>query len=418
MRGTAPFVVVMAAATSRVGRSTLAANLAVYLRGLDEDLPVAVVSFDPGFDPAHSLELQGALAPSVSHLFGGGPLEEQLGVGQFGVDYLSGGLLPQLTAPKLRALLRDSSYPGILIIDAGPLGEKPASAALQSADLVLSPVRDAAGLSALAGIRREIKAGGGNDKMLWLIPSMVDDPQEQARQIKFLRFAARERGCQILDDEYLLDARLPQALKGAGGSILTRMPESKAHDLLIHLARLVMARYGAGFDTACQLQRLRTDQALPPRFRRVEVICPLCGKLACFGSSHYSESLPQRRRWLLHSECLQQLLEGRKLQPFWNSGQSMVLRTGVEGEGLKPWLRLLLPDADGAFYESELFQAREDSAWQALVRKATGLTLAEQFPSVLMVYPAISGRRVLTRRWYQSCQALRRRLRAGLSAEL
>ncbi len=417
MRRASPYVVVLAAAASRVGRSTLAANLAVYLRGLAEDLPLAVVSFDPGHDPAQTFELAGNAASGVCDLFAGLNIEEQLTLGQFGVEYLTTGALPQIWPSRLRALLRESRFPGILIVDAGSLGEKPAAAALQAADLVLSPLKDAAGLVALSGIRREIKAGGGNDQMLWLIPAMIEDPQQQKRQLELLRFAARERGCQVLDGEFVVDTQLPQATRGAGGSVLTRMPDSRAHQLLHHLAQLVLQRFESGTDSSCRLQRLRLDGALPPRFRRVEVICPLCGELACFDLAHYCESLPHRRRWLLHADCLTELMSGHRLQPFWGAGQAAVVRTGVEADGLISQLRLVLPDADGVHYETDLFQPAADSGWQTLVRRATGRTLAEQFPGLMMIYPAVSGRRALSADWYRSCAALRKRLRAGLAAE-
>lgn len=417
MRGTSPFVVVLAAAADRVGRSTLTGNLAVYLRGLAEDLPVAVISFDSGYDPAQTFELSGNPGSSISRLFDGRRLEEQLTLGQFGVEYLAAGPFPQFEPAQLRKLLRDSRYPGILIIDAGPMIEKSAASSLQAADLALAPLRDAAGLAALAGMRRELKAGGGDDQMLWLIPAMIEDPREQTRQLELLRFAGQERGFQVLDCEFVVDDQLPQAVSGVGGSVLTRMPGSRAHHLLHRLARLVLKKFELGFNSTCHLQRLRLDQALPSRFRRVEVICPLCGELACFGPAHYCESLPQRKRWLLHADCLAKLVATRRLQPFWGEGQAAVLRTGVEASGLLPQLRLMLPDAAGDYFESELFQPPADSDWQALVRHATGRTLAEQLPALIVLYPVISGQRVLTVDWYRRCVTLRKHLRAGLAGE-
>lgn len=413
-----PYVVVLAAAADRVGRSTLAGNLAVYLKGLVEDLPVAVISFDSGYDPAQTFALSGNPAASLNSLFSGRGLEDQLTLGQFGVEYLAAGTLPQTTALQLRHLLRESHYPGVLIIDAGSLAEEPSALALQVADLVLAPVRDAAGLAALAVIRRGLRAGGGNDQMLWLVPSMVEDPQEQAYPLELLRFAATERGCQVLDGEFVRDARLPQATKGVGGSVLTRMPGSQAHQLLHRLASLVLQKFKLGTDTSCQLKRLQMDGALPPRSRWVEVVCPLCHEIACFSVTHYCESLPQRQRWLVHADCLSGLMAERKLQPFWQVDQAAVLRTGVESGGLLPQLRLLLADETGGLLESELFQPEFDSGWQALVQHATGRTLAEQFPALVFIYPARAGKAVLDVGWHRDCVRLRKSLRSGLAPEL
>jgi len=418
MIGTSPYVIVLAAAANRTGCSTLTTNLAVYLKGLAEDLPVAVISFDPAYDPAHTFSLPNVPMANLTGLFSGRGLESQLCLGQFGVEYLAAGGMPQISAPLMRGLLRESHYPGILIIDAGSLEENPAAVALQAADLVLAPVLDAAGMAAMAGIRRELSAGGGNDKMLWFIPSMVEDPQEQARQLELLRFAGRERGCQVLDDEFVVDAQLPQLTRGVGGSVLTRMLGSLAHRMLHRLAQGVLLEFKAGPDSACRLLRLRLDDALPSRSRRVELICPLCNQLAFYGSSHYCESLPQRHRWLLHADCLTLLMAERRLHPFWNSSQSAVLRTGVESGGLIPQLRLLLADERGGLLESELFQPADDSGWQQLVRQGTGRTLAEQFPALLMIYPAIANQTALSTSWYRQCVRLRKEMRCRLAAEL
>ena len=418
MKKSSPYVIVLAAAASRVGRSTLTSNLAVYLKGLDEDLPVAVISFDLGYAPAQTFALSANPAPSLNRLSIEQGLESQLTLGQFGVEYMADGLSPHVSVVQLRNLLRDSNFPGILIIDAGQPEESTASLALQVADLVLAPINDAAGLGALAGIRRELKAGGGNDKMLWLIPAMVEDLQDQAHQLEFLRFAASERGCQVLDAEFLVDAQLPQLTRGSGGSILTRMPGSQAHQLLHRLARLALQQFKIGADTASQLRRLQLDNVLPPRARRVDLICPLCGELACFSAAHYCESLPQRQRWLLHADCLAGLFAERRLQPFWSADNSAVLRTGVESAGLLPQLRLLLADEKGGLLESELFLPEHESGWQALVRHATGLTLAEQLPALLFIFPAHPGKSVLSSDWYRNCSRRRKKLRDELAAEL
>lgn len=417
MTSTQPYVVVLAATTGRVGRSTLAANLAVYLKGLDEDLPVAIVSFDHGFDPALTFALPGNPVAANTELFTTQGIEELLGFGQFGVEYLASGVLPNFSAEQLRALLRESNYPGILILDAGPPGEASASAALQAADLVLAPLRDASDLPLLANARRDLNQGGGHDQMLWLIPSMMEDSSAQGRTLEFLRFAAQERGCQILDSEFLLEPELPRLTQGIGGSILTRMSGSSAHGLLHRLAQLVLEQYRLGADNACQLRRLEMDAALPPRAHRVDLVCPLCSKLACFDMAHYCESLPSRRRWLLHEPCLDKLLEGRKLKELMSPEQAVVISLGIEAANLLPQLKLFLTGVADSYVESELFQPAAESDWQTLIKQATGRTLAEQSPATIMIYPVISGRRVLTLDWYRRCVRLRKQIRTLLAAE-
>ncbi|MCF6179861.1 MAG: hypothetical protein L3J63_10805, partial [Geopsychrobacter sp.] len=289
-----------------------------------------------------------------------------------------------------------------------------AVASLHAADLVLTPVREAAGLAALSQIRRELKIGGGNDQMLWLIPALL----EPVTSLEFLRFAAQERGCQVLNDIFCQDERLSQRTKGQGGTVLTRMPQGPVHRLLVQMAQLVLNRYKDGPDTACRLQRLRQDKILPSSARRIELICPLCQRLAHAQAAHYCESLPQRNRWLVHAACMADLLWATAAGPFWQTGQVAILRTGVEGVGLVPQLRLLVAEDDGLLLESLLLDPAPGSGWQNLLRHATNRTLAEQQPALVFVYPAVSGIRVLSSKWRSCCAGLRKRLRSRLAPEL
>ncbi|WP_020675442.1 hypothetical protein [Geopsychrobacter electrodiphilus] len=415
-----PFVVVLAAAAAGVGQSTLAENLAVYLRGLEEDLPVAVISFDPGQDLAQTFEIKGHRASDCTPFFSGKGLESQLTLGQFGIEYLAAGALQDMTPGAFRRTLRATRFPGILIIDAGPLTQVAASAALQSADLVLAPVKNAAGLAPLAEIRRELKMGGGGDQMLCLIPALLDTQPPGPQQLDLLRFAAAERGCQVLDGEFERDDRLPTATAGYGGSILTRLPGSSAHHLLRDLAGFVLQKFADGPNSRSHQQRLRMDAALPHRAKRVELSCPLCQKLALQEAAHYCEALPQRRRWLLHADCLKDLLSGCRVQPFWLKAeeQVLVLRTGIEGVGLTPELKLLITRSSGAVLESEQFSPAPESGWQTLVLHATGRTLAEQLPALIMIYPAVSGTQCLSADQYVRYVNWRRRVRAELESDL
>ncbi len=412
-----PFVIVLASAANRVGRSTLADNLPVYLKALVEDLPVAVLSLDSGYDPAKTFALPGTAGNRIDDLFAGQSLGEQLTCGQFGVEYLKAGCFPGGTATQLRSLLAESHYPGILILDAGSAEGVNFSVALHAADLLLVPIREVAGLSALSAIRREFKSGGGADKHLWLLPSMVEDTQKKVSEIELLHFAASERGYLTFEDEFVLDAHLPERTSGVGGSVLTRMPESPLHPLLHNLAKSVLIQFEIGPDVRCRLKRLQADGVLEPRAKRVDAVCPLCGKLACFSMAHYCESLPQRRRCLIHADCLNSLMLGLRSQPFWNARQVSVLRTGVETNINTSQLRLLLASKHGELIESELFQPAEDSGWLRLVRDLTGRSLLEQSPSLIFFYPAISGPDILGRRWYQECINLRKKLRLNFAAD-
>ena len=136
-----------------VGKTTIATNLAIYLRALDEDLPILIFSTDD----------QGV----VDRMFGvsevqpgrdlaagwsAGDLEGVIKTGQYGVDWIpSTSDLAVLRAQAgdaglLRGSIERSGRRGLVIIDTksdlGPL----TAAALHAADCVIAPVSDHASL--------------------------------------------------------------------------------------------------------------------------------------------------------------------------------------------------------------------------------------------------------------------------------
>lgn len=390
MSGGGPFVVVVAGAAEKVGKSTVANNLAVYLKALQEDLPVTILSFSERSSLDAMFALGDGSTGTVAELFAAGNLETVSRMGQFGVYYLSAqGQVPPVSDPaRLRRILARDDRSGVVIIDAGNETGELWRSAVWAADLILSPVGDHQSLSRLNVMRRTLLEGGGCAEMLWLLPSRLGDasisePAVDTHQL--LRFAADERGCQVLEQELSEDQRIHLEASGKGRSVLTRLPGSYVHEELRQLAEFVLQKFAAGPDVECRTRRMLDDGLLPQRAHRVEPACPLCGKLAFGARAHYLEALPKRHRSLLHAECLELLLEGTSLHAFLPLTGQLLIRTGIEGQGLRGEIRLLLSGEGDEFVEQQQFLPEIDSGWEPLLRTVTGRGLNEQYPGLLAI---------------------------------
>lgn len=132
-----------------VGKTTLVANLAAYLRALREDLPVLVLSLDAqdGLDRTLALGAPSA-APTILDALRDGDLGTALRLGEFGIEYVSSApsrdaLAEALGAPGgLGALLATRDRDGVVLIDTGSDAGTPTRAALAQCDLAVFPVRD------------------------------------------------------------------------------------------------------------------------------------------------------------------------------------------------------------------------------------------------------------------------------------
>lgn len=392
MSGSGPFVVVVAGAgaAEKVGKSTIANNLAVYLKALQEDLPVTILSFSDSSNLDAMFALGEARAGTVAEFFAAGNLEAVSRMGQFGVDYLSAqGQLPQISDPaRLRRIFALQEQAGVIIIDSGnEMGDLWRSA-VWAADLILSPVGDSQSLSRLSVMRRTLLEGGGCEEMLWLLPSRLGDADISDSQVdshQLLRFAADERGCQVLEQELSEDQRIHLEASGKGRSVLTRLPGSYVHEELRQLAEFVLQKYTEGPVVECRTRRLLDDGLLPQRAHRVEPACPLCGKLAFGSRAHYLEALPKRHRSLLHAECLELLLKGTSIHDFLPLTGQLLVRTGIEGQGLRGEIRLLLTGKGDDFVEQQQFLPESSSGWEPLLRTVTGRGLNEQYPGLLAI---------------------------------
>ena len=84
-----PYVVTISSEKGGVGKTTLATNLAIFLKALDEELPVSIFSFDNHFTVDKMFLIKGHPAKGdVADLLWGTPGGELLHTGQYGVNYI------------------------------------------------------------------------------------------------------------------------------------------------------------------------------------------------------------------------------------------------------------------------------------------------------------------------------------------
>jgi chromosome partitioning protein len=165
-----------------VGKTTLAANLAIYLRALREELPVAVV----GLDDQATLDRMFALRPpaigegNLKHGWAERSLDRVLQLGQYGVHFVpsppdSALLKARAEAPDtLRRILDCTEWRGVYILDTKSDLEALTRNALHAADRILVPVADWASLEEAAKTFALLERSGRGAGRARVVFTLVD----------------------------------------------------------------------------------------------------------------------------------------------------------------------------------------------------------------------------------------------------
>jgi cellulose biosynthesis protein BcsQ len=177
-----PYIITVSSEKGGVGKTTLATNLAIFLKALSEDLPVTVFSLDNHFTVDKMFEIKGQKPKgTVADILMEVPGHQLLHTGQYGVNYIpSSADLPELrhavTGPMvLSRLLATSQIPGILIIDTRPDLDILTQNALYAADRVIIPVKDMASMENCRNIFALFDTRGMDRSSLCIIPCLVDE---------------------------------------------------------------------------------------------------------------------------------------------------------------------------------------------------------------------------------------------------
>lgn len=328
-----PFVITISSEKGGVGKTTLATNLAIFLKAMREDLSVTVFSFDNHFTVDKMFALPGQHPHgTVAELLGGTTGCDLLHTGQYGVNYIpSSNVLSELRSSVqgpmfLARLLATSRIPGIIVIDTRPELDILTQNALYAADQVLIPVKDMASLENCRNIFTLFDSRGLDKKSLALIPCLVDS------RVKFdgmfrdqrtlLKAFAINRGYRCLDTYIAKSPKVDSLNTNPDGRIFPILTHARGTDVFgqfVQLTRLMLATLrglkesrAQQFSAWLNAEDERRNAAFASRRAAVKPHCPICGSPSLDNVNHppglYYETGDGSSRGFINGDCFSDLI--------------------------------------------------------------------------------------------------------------
>ncbi len=310
-----PYVVTISSEKGGVGKTTLAINLAVYLKALNEDLPLTLFSFDNHFSVERLFRIgkKGGNG-DVGGLFTGRRPEDLLELGEYGVQFIpSSRRLEELAEvreagpDRVARSLAASDLEGIVIIDTRPTLDILTRNALCAADLVLIPVKDTPSLENCRNLYDFCQSQGIPKKALRLLPCLIDSrirykgPFTDAYQL--LKAYAINRGYRCMEGFIAKSPKVESLNTNPEGRvypILTHGRGTNVHRQFAHLARQIMlAAKGCETYRVDYIRQQQNRQREKEQFlrQRLENLLPDC--LVCDRSL---EEPPREQQGLFYGE--------------------------------------------------------------------------------------------------------------------
>ncbi|HKI51625.1 MAG TPA: ParA family protein [Geothermobacteraceae bacterium] len=268
------FVVTVASEKGGVGKTTIATNLAVYLKALREDLPVTIASFDNHFSIDNMFAISRSSKGSVAGLLSSKVPHRQVRLGEYGVQYFpSERSLPPLRGKveMLGAQLAASDLEGVLVLDTRPILDDYTISALLAADLVLVPVKDRASLVNAGALRQARETRGLPAEQFWLVPSLIDGRlriQGEVGMDEYLRYNAGERNYQVFAGHISKSPKVEGLASGFSSripAVITHARGTQVHRQFRALAEFVLRQFDQGGEPTLSGSGLHSCARMRPR---------------------------------------------------------------------------------------------------------------------------------------------------------
>ena len=338
---THPYIIAVASEKGGVGKTTLATNLAIYLKAMREDLPVTIVSFDNHFTIDRMFQINEPKGGgTVRELLMGTPLGELFQLGQYGVGYIPsstelGNIQYRFSAPMaLARLLAESGIAGVVIIDTRPELNVFTLNALYAADRVLVPVKDLPSLENCKHIFALFDRYGIDKSSLTLIPCLIDgrirfEGGINRDQKSLLRSLAADRGYDCLDISISKSPKVESLGTNPDGKIYPILTHARGTDVYKQyalLTRHLLREFDATREPRCQFNStfdrdryLRQKESYLARLEALAERCLICGASLAERPeqrSFYYETSDGVTCGFLHNDCFVEMLCGTLYGPY------------------------------------------------------------------------------------------------------
>jgi cellulose biosynthesis protein BcsQ len=330
----APYIVTISSEKGGVGKTTLATNLAIYLKALHEDLAVTLLSFDNHFSVDQMFRINRQPAHGdVGSLFAGINPDDLIETGQYGVQFIPSSnqlhnLRRELEDPTVLAMaLTKSSLDGIVIIDTRPDLDIFTQNALYAADRVIVPVKDAPSMDNCRHIYDFFDSHGLSRRPLRILPCLVDGrihfegPFRDPYQL--LKAYALNRGYRCLEGFIAKSPKVESLSTNPEGKIYPVLTHGRHTEVHVQMANVARQVYLHAIDSDVRrLDEYRTEKAhsdeehqsaYEARRENLRTGCLACGKPLVdkhqIGpAGYFAQSSDQEVTGFVEEECFASLV--------------------------------------------------------------------------------------------------------------